>query len=83
MVAHNFNPHTWKAKAGGSLGVQCQPGLHREFQASQGYTMRLVSKQKEKTKNLIKFNKEFLLSSTYRENYNFKCLDKMDLKSMI
>ena len=35
---HTFNPNTQEAEAGQSLGVQGQPGLHSEFQDSQGYT---------------------------------------------
>ena len=36
IVAHTFNPSTCEAEAGGSLLVQCQPGL-------QSYMMRPVS----------------------------------------
>lgn len=35
-----FNPSAREAKAGGSLRVQGQPGLHREFQANQSYKVR-------------------------------------------
>jgi hypothetical protein len=34
VMAHNFNPSTWEAEAG---GVQGQPGLQSKFQDSQGY----------------------------------------------
>ena len=34
---HCFNPSTWEAEAGGSLGNGGQPGLQSEFQVSQGY----------------------------------------------
>lgn len=32
IVAHTFNPSPRKPEAGGSSGVQGQPGLQREFQ---------------------------------------------------
>ena len=35
MVAHTFNPSTWKAESGTSLWVQGQPGKQSEFQDSQ------------------------------------------------
>jgi hypothetical protein len=38
VVVITFNPSTWEEEAGGSLEVQGQPGLQREFQDSQGYT---------------------------------------------
>ena len=44
MVAHTFNSSTQEAKAGGFLWVHGQPGLHGEFQMSQGYTQNPVSK---------------------------------------
>jgi hypothetical protein len=37
---HVFNPSTWEVEEGGSLWVQGQPGLHSEFQDSQGYRVR-------------------------------------------
>lgn len=31
VVVHTFNPHTWEAKAGGSVSLRPGwPGLHRE-----------------------------------------------------
>ena len=36
VVVHTFNPSTPEAEAGGSLGVQGQPGLQSELQDSQG-----------------------------------------------
>lgn len=39
MVMHTFDPNTWEAEEGSSLGVQGQPGLHRELQGSQGETV--------------------------------------------
>jgi hypothetical protein len=38
MVVHTFNPSTREAEAGGSLGIQGQPGLQSKFQDSQSYT---------------------------------------------
>jgi hypothetical protein len=43
---HTFNPSTWEAEAGRSLGVQGQPVLQSEFQDSQGYTEKPKPKQK-------------------------------------
>ena len=48
MRPHAFNPDIWEAKAGGSLRVQDQPGLYKEFQARQDYVMRPCLKKKEK-----------------------------------
>jgi hypothetical protein len=42
MVAHAFHPSNQEAKAGRSLSSR--PGLHREFQTSQGYTVRFYLK---------------------------------------
>lgn len=39
-MLHTFDYNIQKAEAGGSLGVQGQPGLHNEVQASQGYVER-------------------------------------------
>jgi hypothetical protein len=36
VVAHDFNPSTWEAEAGGFLSLRL-PGLQSEFQDSQGY----------------------------------------------
>ena len=47
MVAHAFNPTTWKAEAG---GVRGQPGLQSEFQDSQNYTEKTCRGKKEKKK---------------------------------
>jgi hypothetical protein len=41
VVAHAFNPNTWKAEAGRSLNVQGQPGLQSEFQDFQGDTEKI------------------------------------------
>ena len=58
-VVHTFNPSTQEAEAGGSLWVQDQPGLHSEFQDSQGcYTEKscLEKKKKQKQKQTNKQN---------------------------
>lgn len=46
MVAHAFNPSTQESKAGGSLWVQGQQGLHTELQDSQGHTVKPWLKNK-------------------------------------
>ena len=46
LVVHTFNPSTWEAEAGRSLSSR-PPGLHREFQDSQGYIEKPVSKSKQ------------------------------------
>lgn len=45
MVVHPSNPSE-KVGAEGSLRVSGQPGPHREFQASQGHTVKPCLKQK-------------------------------------
>lgn len=41
VVGHTCNPSsTWETEAVGSLGVQGQLGLHREFQVTQCYLVR-------------------------------------------
>lgn len=37
--AHAFNSRTQEAEAEGSLGLQGQPSLHKEFEVSQGSIM--------------------------------------------
>ena len=44
MPLHILNPSTQDAEAFASLRVQDQPGLHKELQAIQGYTVRLYFK---------------------------------------
>lgn len=44
VVAQAFNPSNWEAKAVRFLWDQ--PGLHCEFQDSQGYVKRLSQKTK-------------------------------------
>jgi hypothetical protein len=39
MFLSVFNPGTWEAEAGRSLGVLGQPGLHGEFQGYIGETL--------------------------------------------
>lgn len=46
MITHTFNSITQDAKAGRSLCLG-QPGLHYQFQASQGYILRLCLKNKD------------------------------------
>lgn len=51
MVAHIFNPSTWKAEteAEADLSVfQGQRDLQSKFQSSKGYTEKLKKKKKEK-----------------------------------
>jgi hypothetical protein len=50
VVANPFNPSVQEAEAGGSLRVRSQPGLHSEFQASQGYNSETVSENKARAK---------------------------------
>jgi hypothetical protein len=50
IVAHTFNPSTWKVEAGELPGVWGQPVLHNEFQNSQSYIQGdPLSKTKQKT----------------------------------
>jgi hypothetical protein len=42
VALHIFNARTREAEAGGCFWVQGQPDLHSEFQANQGYTLRLL-----------------------------------------
>jgi hypothetical protein len=52
VVAHTFNPSTWGAEAGGFLSSR--PGLHSEFQDTQGYTENPVLKNKQtKKKSMV------------------------------
>lgn len=48
MAFHLCNPSIWWAEAQASLQVQGQPGLHDEFQSSQGYIGRHCQEQKLK-----------------------------------
>lgn len=48
MAFHHCNPSIWWAEAQASLQVQDQPGLHDEFQSSQGYIGRHCQEQKLK-----------------------------------
>lgn len=47
-------PALWEYEAGTSLWVQSQPGLHGEFQASQGYSDCLKNKQKQQPEAILK-----------------------------
>jgi hypothetical protein len=55
-MAHAFNPSTQETEAGGSLRVRNQPGLHSEFQDSQGSVVNQTQKISQPTnhKNEIK-----------------------------
>ena len=56
---HNFNPSTREAEAGKCLCVGGQPGLHRSFQASEGYTVKpLVLVNKARKQNAYKVQNE-------------------------
>lgn len=46
-MPHAFNPITWEAESGESLGVQGHFGLHRELQISQNCTVRLCLETKQ------------------------------------
>lgn len=48
MMAHNFNPSTWKAEAGTSLRVQGHLGLQNEFWNSSKNIVRPPFKTKQK-----------------------------------
>lgn len=37
MITQTFNSNAQEKEAGRSLGIQGQPGLYSDFQASQGY----------------------------------------------
>lgn len=52
MMTHHFSPSTQEAEASRSLQVQGQPGLHREFQDSQGYEEKLYLKKQTNKKEL-------------------------------
>lgn len=43
MVTQAFNSGIGETKAGGSLGIGGQAGLHKKFEASQGYIVLIVS----------------------------------------
>jgi hypothetical protein len=48
MVAHAFNPSTWKAEAGGF--VSSRQAWYKEFQDSQGYIKKPCLKKPGKKK---------------------------------
>lgn len=50
LMTHACNPSTQEAEARGSLGIQGQPGLHRELQDSQGCTSRPRLKKSKQIK---------------------------------
>ena len=47
----SINPSTWELGTGRSLQVLGQPGLHKEFHASQGYSETLSQKDKDENQN--------------------------------
>lgn len=53
---HDCNPSSWEVKAEGSQ-VQSQIGLHRGFQASLCYTVKVCLKKKKTEQNIILKNK--------------------------
>jgi hypothetical protein len=50
MVAHTFNPSTQRVKQVIWIWVRGQPGLQSEFQDSQGYNRKTLSRKKPKPK---------------------------------
>jgi hypothetical protein len=46
VVAYAYNPIPQEVEAGGLLGIEGQPVLHREYQDSQGYIARPYLKTK-------------------------------------
>ena len=67
MVAHTFNPITWKAEAGRFLssrpawstkGGPGQPGIYRETLEPNKQTNKQTNKQKTKTKTNKQTNKK-------------------------
>jgi hypothetical protein len=60
VVVHAFNPSTWEAEAGEFLS-RGQPGLHSEFQDSQGYAEKPClnkTKQNKTKQNKTKQNQK-------------------------
>jgi hypothetical protein len=53
---YTFNSITQEAEAGGSLGVQGQPGLQSEFQDSYGYTKKPSLEETTTNKPIHKSN---------------------------
>ena len=60
VVAHTFNPSTLEVEAGRFLSSR-PSGIQSEFQDSQGYTEKPVSKNKTNKKNKTKQNKKRIL----------------------
>lgn len=48
VVAHTFNPRTWEAEVGGSMGVQGRPGLQIESRIANTTQGKPVSGKKKK-----------------------------------
>jgi hypothetical protein len=53
VVVHAFNPSTWEAEKQTGFQLQGQPGPQSKFQDSHGYKEKLVSKNKNKQKELF------------------------------
>lgn len=53
MVVYTCSHNTWEAEAVGLPQVQGQRWIHREFQASLGYRVRLCLKNKKMEKGLL------------------------------
>jgi hypothetical protein len=58
MVVYAFNPQCFTDR----LSVSGQPGVHRKFQACQGYKVRLCLKKKKKKKKNLHFKIKTLLA---------------------
>ena len=54
LVAHAFDPSTWKAEAGGSLTLR--PGWSTEFEDSQCYTEKPCLKNKQRYNQVFEVN---------------------------
>lgn len=57
VVVYTFIRSLWEVEAGGSLGVQGQPGLRSKFQGSQVYTEKPGFQKK---KDVFSFAQNFL-----------------------
>ena len=58
VVVHAFNPGTWEAEAGGTLWVQCQPGLQELVPGQAPKQDRETLSQKTKTNTNKQTNKQ-------------------------
>lgn len=69
MVMITFKPSTGETKAGGSLLVPEQPGLHSEYQDSQIYTERSCLKNKKEKHKKERKKKEVFTNVRKRCQY--------------